>query len=325
MTATQVAFIGAGFIASRHAQSLAALDGVQIVAVADPRINRTAAFATQTGARPYPCYQQMLDAEHLDAVYICVPPHVHGPPETAVLARELPLFVEKPLALDVPTAERICVQIRNCGVPSATGYHWRYLDTVDQARALLADRPPRLLLGYWLDRTPGSDWWIHQARSGGQLIEQATHLFDLARVLAGEISFVRADGARSPQVFDGDIHHVSNTALRFASGAVGAVVSTCLLRRGYRIGMELFCDGMVVQLTEQQLTVDDGTGRWTAQASLDPLVCEDRDFIDAVRGKTCRIRAPYPEALRTHRVAVAAATAAQEGSTIEIPVESGDA
>lgn len=41
MTATRVAFIGAGFIASRHAESLAVLDGVQIAAVADPRPNGT--------------------------------------------------------------------------------------------------------------------------------------------------------------------------------------------------------------------------------------------------------------------------------------------
>jgi myo-inositol 2-dehydrogenase/D-chiro-inositol 1-dehydrogenase len=325
VAATRVAFIGAGFIASHHAESLAGLDGVQIAAVADPHTERAAAFATRTGARPYSGYQEMLDAEQLDAVYICVPPHVHGPPEMAVLACGLPLFVEKPLALDVPTAERICAEIRNCGVPTATGYHWRYLDTVDKARALLTDRPPRLVLGYSLGHTPRTDWWIHQAHSGGPLIEMATHLFDLARVLAGEISVVRTDAARSPQVIDGDIQHVSNTALRFVSGAVGAVVFTCLLRRGYRFGMELFCDGMVVQLTEQQLTVDDGTDRRTAQARLDPLAGENRDFIDAVRGKPCHIRAPYPEALRTHRVAVAAATAAQEGSTIEIQVGDGDA
>jgi myo-inositol 2-dehydrogenase / D-chiro-inositol 1-dehydrogenase len=325
VAATRVAFVGAGLIALHHAESLAGLDGVQITAVADPRIERTAAFATRTGARPYPGYQEMLDAEQLDAVYICVPPHVHGPPEMAVLACGLPLFVEKPLALDVPTAEQICAEIRNCGVPTATGYHWRYLDTVDQARALLADRPPRLLVGYSLGRTPRSDWWIHEALSGGPLIEMATHLFDLARLLAGEISIVRTDGARLPQAIGGDIQNVSNTALQFVSGAVGAVVFTCLLRRGYRFGMELFCDGMVVELTEQQLTVDDGTDRWTAQAGLDPVACEDRDFIDAVQGKPCRIRAPYPEALRTHRVAVAAATAAREGSTVEIPMGDGDA
>jgi myo-inositol 2-dehydrogenase / D-chiro-inositol 1-dehydrogenase len=320
VAATRVAFVGAGFIASQHAANLAGLDGVRIVAVADPLTERAMAFAARTGARPYTGYQEMLDAEQLDAVYICVPPDVHGPPEMAALACGLPLFVEKPLAIDVPTAERICAEVRNRGVPTATGYHWRYLDTVDRARSLLAERPPRLVLGYLLGRTPRTDWWIEQDRSGGPLIEMATHLFDLGRVLAGEVSFVHGDAARSPQVTDGDIQHVYNTALRFVSGAVGSVVFTCLLRRAYRVGMELFCDGMVVRLTEEELTVDDGTDRWSAKVCQDPIVRADHDFIDAVRGKPARVRAPYPEALRTHRVTVAAATAARDGSIVEIPV-----
>jgi myo-inositol 2-dehydrogenase/D-chiro-inositol 1-dehydrogenase len=318
VAALRIAFIGAGFIATRHAECLTARDDVEIAAVADLRAERVASFAARTGARGYADYDEMLDTERLDAVYICVPPHVHGPPETAVLARGLPFFVEKPLAVDVAAAEDVCARVRDRGVPTATGYHWRYLDTVERAQDLIADRPPRLAVGYWLDRTPGTDWWAHRDRSGGPLIEQATHLFDLARLLVGEITFVRADGARSPQVVDGDIHHVSAASLRFATGAVGSVVSTCLLRRGYRIGLELFCDGLVVLLTEHDLTVDDGTDRWTEPVRINPLARADRDFLDAVRGGPNRIRAPYPEALRTHRVAVAAATAAREGSGVEI-------
>ena len=54
------------------------------------------------------------------------------------------------------------------GLITATGYHWRYLDTTERAQELLAGRPAHLALGYWLDVTLPPAWWTQQAwRSGG--------------------------------------------------------------------------------------------------------------------------------------------------------------
>lgn len=321
MSTVRVGLVGAGFIARRHVDALAQLDGVRVVAVADPRDDRAAALAGRVGARVHPDHRRMLAAEPLDALYICVPPYAHGPVELAALERGVPFFVEKPIALDLGTAAAIGEAVRATGVLAAAGYHWRYLEIVDLAREVLAANPCRLVLGYWLDRAPGTDWWQFETQSGGQLIEQATHLFDLARLLVGEITLVRAEGARTPrpvQVAAGDIHDVSTATLRFSTGAIGSISSTCLLRRGYRIGLELFGDGITVALSESELVVDDGRDRRVHAAQGDPLLREDRDFIHAVRGGPCQVRAPYEEALRTHRVATAAARAAREGCSIEI-------
>ena len=290
----RVGLIGAGFAAGLHAGSLAA----------------------RVGARAYPDHRRMLEAEALDAVYVCVPPFAHGPPELDTLAHGLPLFVEKPIAIDVATAERVAAEVARRGVVTATGYHWRYLDTVERAAELLAANPCRLLLGWWLDKAAGPDWWLRQAGSGGQLVEQTTHLFDLARCLVGEITSVNAQGGRFPRRSDvraGDVLDVSTATLRFASGAVGSVSSSCLLRRGHRIGLELVCEGLVVGLTETTLTVDDGYTRQVVTATRDARAAADRDFLAAVAGQPAAIRAPYAEALASHRIALAAATAARDG------------
>ena len=50
----------------------------------------------------------------------------------------------------------------------------------------------------------------------------------------------------------------------------------------------------------------------------DPFVREDRDFVDAVQGRPNRIRAPYAEALRTHRLVMAAARSAREGRFLRV-------
>jgi predicted dehydrogenase len=200
------------------------------------------------------------------------------------------------------------------GLTTAVGYHWRYLDTVEEARERLAERPARLVSGYWLDGTPPPAWWGRQALSGGQFVEQTTHVFDLTRLLVGEVEEVFAAAGRSPRAaYPGhDACEASAATLRFRSGAVGSVVSTCLLRWPHRIGLHLFGDGLAIELGEHELVVDAGRGRPVRRAEGDPFAREDRDFVDAVKGGANRIRTPYAEAVETHRLAVAATRSAAE-------------
>ena len=146
---------------------------------------------------------------------------------------------------------------------TGTGYHWRYLDITEEAQERLAANPARLVTGYWLDFTPPPPWWIKEAHSGGQMVEQTTHIFDLARLLVGEVEEVYAVAARTerPDYPECDICESSTAVLRFAAGAVGSISSTCLLRWPHRIGLHLFCDGMAIELTEFEIMVDIGQGR----------------------------------------------------------------
>jgi len=323
---TRIGFVGAGGIATRHLGNLMGFDDVVVCAIADPAVERARALAERCGATAYDDHARMVESEHLDALYICVPPFGHGAPEATALAHGLPFFVEKPLAADEATAATIAAGVAARGLVTATGYHWRYLDTTERAQVLLAASPARLALGYWLDSTPPPAWWAKEASSGGQMVEQTTHVFDLARLLVGEVTRVYAAGSRieRPGFPDADIHDVSTATLHFATGAVGTMSSTCLLNWPHRIGLHLACDGMMIELSEFELMVDVGRGRPIQAASGDPFVREDRDFIDAVRGKPNRIRAPYREALKTHRLALAAARAAREGRAIDIPLAGED-
>jgi predicted dehydrogenase len=262
----------------------------------------------------------MLERERLDAVYICVPPFAHGPLEQAVIERDLPFFVEKPLATNYETAERIHQAITRRGLISAVGYHWRYLDIVERAQELLSTRPARLALGYWLDFTPPPAWWRHEAESGGQFVEQTTHIFDLARLLVGEPLSVYAAGSRLERAAlpDSDVCDASVAVVQFEGGPVGSFASTCLLNWPHRIGLHLFCEGLAIELSEWEIMIDVGQGRPVTRAEGDAFVREDRAFIDAVQGKHNAIRAPYGEALRTQQLTVGAAQSIREGRVIDL-------
>jgi predicted dehydrogenase len=336
VSTVRIGIVGAGAVAARHLRTLLAMDGVEVAAVADPALERAKELAAEAGAPAYPNHMELLAAERLDAVYICVPPFAHGAPELAVIDAGLPMFVEKPVAIDQETATTIAIRLAGRSLVTCTGYHWRWLDTFDRAAALLADRPPRLVQCSWLDKVPPPPWWLRRDGSGGQTIEQTTHVLDTARGLAGDVVEVHAFATRaaSTPTLPGsmgeaalpgaDIHDVSVASLRFASGAVGTVASTCLLPRLQRAGVQVVADGLSLELSATALLVEvDGRrDAWTAGA--DPRPRPDRDFVAAVRGGENRIRVPWPEAYRTHLLACAITRSADEGRPLPVaPVGRG--
>jgi predicted dehydrogenase len=320
LSTVRIGMVGAGAVAARHLRTLQAMEGVEVAAVADPALERAKELAAEAGAPAYPNHMELLAAERLDAVYICVPPFAHGAPELAVIDAGLPMFVEKPVAIDQETATTIAARLAGRPLVTCTGYHWRWLDIFDRAAAWLAERPARLVQCAWLDKVPPPPWWLRRDGSGGQVIEQTTHVLDTARGLAGEVTEVHAFGSQQAAE---DIHEVSVASLRFASGAVGTVASTCLLPRLHRAGVQVVADGLSLELSETELLVEaDGRRHaWTADADARPR--PDRDFVAAVRGGEDRVRVPWPEAYRTHLLACAITRSADEGRPLPVPDGAG--
>jgi predicted dehydrogenase len=323
MEQVRVGFIGAGGIAQRHYDVLRGFHDVKVVAFADPLLERALSLARRGNAKAYEDYRVMLEDEELNALYICVPPFAHGEFEMAAVDLSMPFFVEKPLALEWEKAARISQAVQDKKLLTAVGYHWRYMTTVEEAKELLADRPPHLVLGYWLDCTPPPAWWVRDDQSGGQMIEQTTHVFDLARYLTGEVDSLFAMGSHIERAGfpDADIFETTTASLRFASGALGNISSTCLLNWQHRVGLHLFCQGQVIEISEHESMIDIGQGRPVNGQRGDPVVREDRDFIDAVLGTSNHIRVPYGEALKTLQLTLAATQSAKEGREIVLKDE----
>lgn len=320
MAECRIGFVGAGGVAERHAQTLAGFGDVRLVAVTDVDSGRARAFADGHAMRAVPGVQELLETD-LDAVYVCVPPVAHGPAEEAVAAAGLALFVEKPIGLDCEAAERTGKLLADAGVVTAVGHHWRYSPAVTWARHALADRPVRLAMGAWLDKVPPVGWWVHRENSGGQMIEQAIHVLDLARVLVGEVTevYAAADG-KPPGAPGADVDGATAVSMRFAGGAVGTLAATCLLGWKHRAGLEVYADGLALSLSEDCMEVRDGAGD-PHRRSVDPdavKAAADRAFVDAVLGRSDDVRTPYSEALRTHRLACAVAESAALGTAVKL-------
>ena len=327
MSRVKVGCVGTGFIAGRHLKAMAEFPDVEIVAVADQARDRVEDVAGRYGARPYDDGLAMLEAEELDAVWLCTPPFAHGPLEDAAVARGLPFFVEKPLTVDLDRAQGIAGAVRDKGLLTCVGYHWRSLSVVEQALAAVRGKQVQLVTGSWLDSTPPAPWWAQRSGSGGQLVEQTTHLFDLARLLVGEVDSVQALEQSSPRADwpEADVPNASVVLLRFRSGAVGTVASSCVLDKRREVALRLVTEGQLLDLRERalsdhELRVSGTDGEQVVQTDEDPIAREDRAFVDALVSGSGQVPVSYEEALRTHALVLAADRSAREGGTV-VPLD----
>jgi len=303
----RVAMVGAGGFAARHLEVLARERGVEIIGHVSRTLAAAEAQARRFGGRAHRDVQELLAQERLDAAWITVPPHAHGAIEHALIAAGVPFLVEKPLSGDRATGEAIGRAVADAGLVAAVGYHWRALDTVPELRARLTDGPPvAMVTGAWHSSTPPPPWWRSRARSGGQFVEQATHLLDLARHLLGEavVTHAVADRRERPSFPDADVADVSAATLRFDAGALGVFTATCLLGGSDRVELQLMREGGLITITQGSIVYDDGRERRAVRAAGDPVATEDRAFLAAVRsGDAGMLVCAYADALRTHELA----------------------
>lgn len=319
----RVAFVGAGWIAGVHLQALASLGRTSIVGVTSSSLDHAAGTARTFGGVPYGELDRMLDETKPEAVFVCVPPFRAPRICGALVARGIPFLTEKPLAAeDAAAPKRVGRAIQRAGLVSAVGYHLRGLDVLPEVRERFAAAPPRLLVARWLDSTPGPAWWGRRSEGGGQVIEQATHQYDLARTLLGEGEVVGAGSARDDAASPPGVDVVDSTAaiVRFVGGAIGSFANTRRLASAV-VDLEFASDGLLTTIrrdpsggpTAWSARFDEGSagGPRVVPVRRDPYEVQAEAFLDAVEaGDPTRVLSSYADALKTDRLtrAVVAAT-----------------
>jgi myo-inositol 2-dehydrogenase/D-chiro-inositol 1-dehydrogenase len=316
----RIGFVGAGGIANAHMNALQAIDDVQVAAVADIDRDRAESAAARFVGRAYSDYREMLESESLDALYVCVPPYAHEEQEILAVRKGIHLFVEKPVAVTLDKAREVRAEIEKAGVVTAVGYHWRYQSNTERAREVLQGRKIGMVLGYWMGGFPTVLWWRRMHESGGQMVEQTTHIFDLARYLCGDITevYAAASNRDSRDIPGFDIHDVGTAVVKFANGVVGTVSNTCLLGMPYTVGLHIVARDLVVEVHGDIKIIEPGHTE-TFTGGVNAILEENRAFIEAVRsGDASGIRSTYPDAVKTLAVTLACNESARTGLPVKV-------
>lgn len=319
----RLGLVGSGWIARLHLEALGRLGRTELVGVVSRTVEGAAALTDAWGGSPFDELDRMLETTRPDAVYVCVPPYRAVAIGERLVERGISFLTEKPMAADDALGPaRLAVAVERAGLVVAVGYHLRALDFMGELHQRLTDRPPRMVIARWLGSTPPPLWWSRVSQGGGQVVEQATHLYDLARYLVGEAEVVGAASVptRDDAATDRDVADATAAVLRFETGAVGSFASAHRLEVG-EIEVEFASDGMLTTLRKDRdgghadwhVTFDDGRETLSLRSERDPYEIQAAAFLDALEARDpALVLSSYGDALRTDQLtrAVVAATGA---------------
>ena len=320
--AVKIGFVGCGGIANAHMQNLAKIDNAEMVGFSDIVEEKAQAAADEFGGSSFGAdYAEMYEKADLDAVYICLPPFAHEDQEILAAEAGLAMLVEKPQALSMEKAREIEAAIEEAGVINCSAYHWRTHDTAKWALEALADDTIGLVLGWWMGGMPGVMWWRQQDMSGGQILEQTTHIIDMARYIAGEVERVSAEMALRvmTDVEKVSVPDVGTVNLRFESGAIGNITNSCI-PPGWRNGLCIVGEKKTVVFDQFNFELRTPSG--TETMSWEPIAAHFREsvlFVDAVeQNDQSLILSDYASGVKSLAVSIAANESAASGEPVMI-------
>lgn len=228
----KVGIVGCGWFGNYHLDNLLKMEGVEVTALAASNPERLAQTAKKVpSAATYSTGAQMLKEAELDAAVLCVTPARHEGLELLAAQRGIHLYVEKPIGLCMQEVQKNLEAIESAGIIAAAGYQGRYSPAMQEAKRFLQGRKIGLVQGEWVGNMPGTPWWRVKDASGGQIVEQCTHIFDILRYLVGEMEAVSCQGLTGllTGVENYSVEDCSSTAIRFQNGALGNILTACYL------------------------------------------------------------------------------------------------
>lgn len=183
------AIVGCGKMAHWHAQELAKVADVKVVALVDPVAERTAEFREKYfhDAGEFLSVEALLadSSVKLDAVNIVTPHTQHHRQAKMALEHGLHVLVEKPMVTNSPAAYDVWKTVKASGKLLAITYQAPYTDEF----AYLAEMRDsgqwgkvQTISGYlsqnWMKGTAGTWRQDREFSGGGQMYDSGSHLFN---------------------------------------------------------------------------------------------------------------------------------------------------
>ncbi len=317
----RIAFIGVGGIAGNYRNCLSTLQR-PITAVCDVDDAVAEKIGKEESCAAYHDHQRMLNEIRPEVVFVCIPPGAHTTQVIDAARLGAAVFVAKPVALNPDVAIRTRDEIASLRVINQVGYVARHSDVVIRAHQLIAGRKLAMATGRFMFRmVAGHPWWGDPAMSGGQVVEQSTHVFDTLRFFLGEIDELHAYGSKHVSAAKiADFEECSVVNLRFASGALGSINSSCVAQADETSSIELIGDEIYLRISgETKLT-----GRVFGQ-TIDYLGAERgyfrqiKRFLEAVeKHDQSLILSSYADAMKTLAATLAANHSMRTGGVVRV-------
>lgn len=328
----RIGMIGCGGIANAHATVLQDLTQTDLVALCDVATERAEDFNQKYAdgkATIYNDFGAMYEREKLDAVWVCLPPFAHSNEVELAAERGIHVFIEKPIALDMVTAQRMTQAVEQAGIKSQVGFMMRFGRAVETVKALIESGEagqPGWAQGVYRCNALHAPWWRDKSKSGGQIVEQIIHTYDIIRYFLGEPSaaFALTDNLFHRDVENYTAEDVSAASVQFRNGAVASIAGTNGAIPGrWETSFSLVCRNLTVEFADANRATIYHTGEDPVRREvIDPtgdksnlMRAEILDLLDAIasNGQT---RTPMSEGAKTLELVLGVNRSAETGEVV---------
>ena len=333
-----VCVIGLGMGRS-HVKALSSLKkdyGIRLF-VCDIVEEKARAVAEEYGAEAWFLdYKEALAREDVDAVSICLPHHLHW--KTAVESAEAGkhVLVEKPMARTLKEADAMIAAAKKANVKLMVAEHHRYIPSVLKAKELIDDGSlgEIFLIRCNLFSNDRQSWPLqkdwrsdNEKRGGGVLLSDGVHRINVLRTLGGDVASVYCLFPPT-SYFDGE--HTAFLSIRYKSGVLGSLVTSCTVRLKTLSAAPWFSvfgtEGSVLSPDYQKLNVystklpECSEGPVEMNLEKRDIVLEElKDFLDSIRtGRESLVSGE--EGRKDIEVCLAGYKSVKEGKVINLPL-----
>ncbi|WP_224447070.1 Gfo/Idh/MocA family protein [Haloprofundus salilacus] len=322
--------IGLGSLGRLELRTLAALDGVDLIAGADVSADAREVFAEEHDVPTYESYEEMLDVEDADAACIVTPHTLHYEQARACLDQGVHVHLEKPMVTDLDHARDLRRRAGETDLTLAVGYQrhvdWRFRKIrrlIDEGAIGDLHMAVCFLEQVWISFAE-ERWRGNPALSGGgQLYDSGSHLLD-ALLWTTQSDPVSVAAAVDDRGHDVDVNSALAVTLDRDGDRVSASVGVSGAGRSTPApgeGLHLWGTEGRISLADDTLTVESG-GEVEAEDAPEPEFEELtetklRNFVDVVRGDA-ELVIPAADAVRVTALTEAAYEAAETGQTVDI-------
>ncbi|AEV28159.1 putative dehydrogenase [Sphaerochaeta pleomorpha str. Grapes] len=215
----KMAILGAGNIARKMANTITQMEDIEAYAVASRDLEKAQAFAKKWGiSKAYGSYEEMLEDEDVELVYVCTPHSFHYQHMMMCLEHRKHVLCEKPFTVNADEARKVFAFAKEKNLLATEGLWTRYLPmrlVLDQIleRRIIGD--PKSLTANLCYPIKGVPRMTDPALAGGALLDVGVYPINFAMM-----------------VFGNKIEHISSTCTKTETGVDAANSITLTFKNG---------------------------------------------------------------------------------------------
>ena len=250
MSDLRIGVLGVGRIGRMHAELIERqTPGATVSAVYDVHAPGAEAVGSDVAARVAASPEDLIGGDDVDAVAICSSTDTHIDLLAASAAAGKPVFIEKPLSLDLAEVDRGVAAVEAAGIPVQVGFNRRFDASHKAVRdRVMAGDVGDVQMARITSRDPAPPPIEYIRVSGGIFLDMTIHDFDMARFVTGsEVVEVYATGAVmvDPAIGEaGDLDTVV-IVMTHENGAITTIDNSRQAVYGYDQRVEVFGSGGV--------------------------------------------------------------------------------